>query len=66
MSKLLLANADVNLHLQEGASPLYVAAQNGFLEVVQELLEATDNVDLARKVCRQGSWCAKCHNRIAF
>jgi len=43
------------MHVQDGASPLYIAAQKGQLEVVLALLAGGADVNQAHKV--QGAGC---------
>ena len=38
------------LNQKDGTTPLYIAAQNGYEQIVQILLEKGANVDLADKV----------------
>ena len=48
-----LAHHDSNE--QDGFTPLYVAAENGYLEVVTRLLDGHADVNLANKVCSMQS-----------
>jgi len=45
--------------LQDGESPLSVAAFRGHLEVVRALLEENARVNQASQVCACASWCAR-------
>jgi len=39
------------MHAQSGSSPLYIAAQGGYLELVRALLVGGADVNQANKVC---------------
>ena len=41
----------VIIHLQDGATPLYIACQEGHLPVVEQLIAAKVDVDCQKKVC---------------
>ena len=45
LSTLLAANADVNMTLNEGTTPMYIACQKGHTEVVTKLLAANADVN---------------------
>ena len=43
-----------HLIAQTGSTPLYIAAQNGHLDIVRLLLDRSANVDAANKVSEGG------------
>ena len=63
MSRLLEAGADVNQVMQDGAAPLFTAAEEGHEAVVSRLLEAGADVNQAMQdgAAPQGTH----HNRSA-
>jgi ankyrin repeat protein len=47
---LIALKADVNIKRTDGCSPLFIAAQQGYLDIVTLLLETGANVDEKRDV----------------
>ncbi len=44
--QLIVARCNIDLHREDGATPLIIAAANGYDSVTKQLLEARCNVDL--------------------
>lgn len=49
INSLILANADVNVRNKYDVTPLFIASQNGYTEIVIMLLTANADVDTATK-----------------
>ena len=48
---LLAANADPNVQASDGTAPILVAAQQGFIGIVSNLLDAGANASMATRLC---------------